>query len=91
MTEDTAPYDGTPPDDPSPHAAAAAADGPPEPTLEALAAAGFDVDALSEEQHEVLRVLTPEELALLVDIRGRLDAAAPEVQAHADVAGGALF
>ncbi|MFE1230183.1 aroma-sacti cluster domain-containing protein [Streptomyces sp. NPDC059442] len=73
------------------HADAAAAVGPPGPTLEALAAAGFDVDALSEEQHEVLRVLTPEELALLVDIRGRLDAAAPEVQAHADVAGGALF
>ncbi|MEU9292301.1 aroma-sacti cluster domain-containing protein [Streptomyces sp. NPDC012693] len=59
--------------------------------MEALAAAGFDVDVLSDEQHEVLRALTPEELALLVDIRGRLDAAAPEVQAHADVAGGALF
>ncbi|MET7754627.1 aroma-sacti cluster domain-containing protein [Streptomyces sp. NPDC005389] len=63
----------------------------PEPTLEALAAAGFDVDALSEEQLDVVRALTPDELALLVDIRGRLDAAAPEVQAHADVAGGALF
>ncbi|MFG2715766.1 aroma-sacti cluster domain-containing protein [Streptomyces goshikiensis] len=59
--------------------------------MEALAAAGFDLDALSEEQCEVLRTLAPEELALLVDIRGRLDAAAPEVQAHADVAGGALF
>ncbi|MEU2391392.1 aroma-sacti cluster domain-containing protein [Streptomyces sp. NPDC007369] len=56
-----------------------------------MAAAGFDLDALSEEQYEVLRALAPEELALLVDIRGRLDAAAPEVQAHADVAGGALF
>ncbi|MFJ8163715.1 aroma-sacti cluster domain-containing protein [Streptomyces sp. NPDC096136] len=75
MTEHTTPYD----------------DAPSEPTLEALAAAGFDLDALSEEQHEVLRTLAPEELALLVDIRGRLDAAAPEVQAHADVAGGALF
>ncbi|MCF3182341.1 hypothetical protein IPZ70_20670 [Streptomyces polychromogenes] len=64
---------------------------PAGPTLEALAAAGFDLDALSEEQYEVLRALAPEELALLVDIRGRLDAAAPEVQAHADVAGGALF
>ncbi|WP_258050320.1 aroma-sacti cluster domain-containing protein [Streptomyces finlayi] len=59
--------------------------------MEALADAGFEVDALSEEQHEVLGALTREELALLVDIRGRLDAAAPEVQAHADVAGGALF
>lgn len=66
-------------------------DAPSEPTLEALAAAGFELDALSEEQYEVLRALAPEELALLVDIRGRLDAAAPEVQAHADVAGGALF
>jgi hypothetical protein len=61
------------------------------PTLKALTDAGFNVDALSEEQLEVLAALTPEEMALLVDIRGRLDAAAPEVQAHADVAGGALF
>ncbi|MFG2332645.1 aroma-sacti cluster domain-containing protein [Streptomyces sp. NPDC048604] len=59
--------------------------------LDALSAAGFSVEALSDEQLEVLRALTPEELALLVDIRGRLDEAAPEVQAHADVAGGALF
>lgn len=80
MTDDTAP-----PHDPAPGGS------PAGPTLEALTAAGFDVDALSDEQHEVLRALTPEELALLVDIRGRLDAAAPEVQAHADVAGGALF
>ncbi|GAA0290084.1 hypothetical protein GCM10010302_30700 [Streptomyces polychromogenes] len=75
MTDDTVPHD----------------DAPAEPTLEALAAAGFDLDALSEEQFEVLRTLDPQEVALLVDIRGRLDAAAPEVQAHADVAGGALF
>ncbi|MFD0356359.1 aroma-sacti cluster domain-containing protein [Streptomyces sp. NPDC127110] len=80
MTEHTVPYDDAPSDA-----------SPSEPTLEALAAAGFELDALSEGQHEVLRALAPEELALLVDIRGRLDAAAPEVQAHADVAGGALF
>ncbi|WP_374200869.1 aroma-sacti cluster domain-containing protein [Streptomyces bambusae] len=80
MTEHTTPYDDT-----------SSGDTPSEPTLEALTAAGFDLDALSEEQYEVLRALAPEELALLVDIRGRLDAAAPEVQAHADVAGGALF
>jgi hypothetical protein len=59
--------------------------------LDALTAAGFSVDALSDEQREVLCALTPEELSLLIDIRGRLDEAAPEVQAHADVAGGALF
>ncbi|MEV6246038.1 aroma-sacti cluster domain-containing protein [Streptomyces sp. NPDC051742] len=86
MTDDPAPYGAPAPggDTPSPGSAS-------EPTLDALVAAGFDVDALTEEQHEVLRTLTPGELALLVDIRGRLDAAAPEVQAHADVAGGALF
>ncbi|WP_328946159.1 hypothetical protein OG259_36640 [Streptomyces sp. NBC_00250] len=81
MTDEATPYGDN----------ASAGDATPEPTLEVLAAAGFDVDALSEEQQEVVRALTPEELALLVDIRGRLDAAAPEVQAHADVAGGALF
>ncbi|MFI5642450.1 aroma-sacti cluster domain-containing protein [Streptomyces goshikiensis] len=80
MTEDTTPYEDV-----------SSGDSPSGPTPEALAAAGFELDALSEEQYEVLRALSPEELALLVDIRGRLDAAAPEVQAHADVAGGALF
>ncbi|MFD5546140.1 aroma-sacti cluster domain-containing protein [Streptomyces goshikiensis] len=80
MTEDTTPYED-----------ASSGGSPSEPTLEALTAAGFELDTLSEEQYEVLRALSPEELALLVDIRGRLDAAAPEVQAHADVAGGALF
>ncbi|WP_250568755.1 aroma-sacti cluster domain-containing protein [Streptomyces sp. CJ_13] len=74
-----------------PYEDASSGDSPSGPTLEELAAAGFELDALSEEQYEVLRALSPEELALLVDIRGRLDAAAPEVQAHADVAGGALF
>uniref|UniRef100_A0AAU2K0F1 Uncharacterized protein n=1 Tax=Streptomyces sp. NBC_00049 TaxID=2903617 RepID=A0AAU2K0F1_9ACTN len=74
-----------------PYDDASSGDSPSDPTLEALVAAGFDLDALSEEQYEVLCALAPEELALLVDIRGRLDAAAPEVQAHADVAGGALF
>ena len=85
MTDDTTSHDTPGQDDALPGEPSSG------PTLEALGAAGFDVDALSEEQHEVLRALTREELALLVDIRGRLDAAAPEVQAHADVAGGALF
>lgn len=89
MTDHPAPPGAVPPGaEPDRPAAGAAQAGP---GLAALTAAGFNVDALSEEQHEVLRALTPEELALLVDIRGRLDAAAPEVQAHADVAGGALF
>ncbi|WP_042426601.1 aroma-sacti cluster domain-containing protein [Streptacidiphilus anmyonensis] len=60
-------------------------------TLTALEAAGFGIHALTEEQHAVLRSLTGEELAVLLDIKGRLDDVGPEVQAHADVAGGALF
>ncbi|WP_062209186.1 aroma-sacti cluster domain-containing protein [Streptomyces sp. NBRC 109706] len=64
---------------------------PSGPTLDDLAAAGVDFDLLSDEQRAVLGSLTSEELSLLIDIKVRLDEAAPEVQAHADVAGGALF
>lgn len=53
--------------------------------------AGFAVDLLTEEQRQVLSGLTPEELHLLVDIKGRLDAVGPEVEAHGEIAGGALF
>ncbi|MFF3499801.1 aroma-sacti cluster domain-containing protein [Streptomyces sp. NPDC003247] len=59
--------------------------------LTRLRAAGFAVDAFTEEQREVLRALTPHELGVLVDIKGRLDDSGPEVQAHMDIAGGALF
>ncbi|MEU4178544.1 aroma-sacti cluster domain-containing protein [Streptomyces sp. NPDC026589] len=70
--------------------------GPPEngerPELPAaLYEAGFPVDLLTEEQREVLCGLTPEELAVLLDVKGRLDAVGPEVQAHGEIAGGALF
>ncbi|GGY66534.1 hypothetical protein OG473_26390 [Streptomyces anulatus] len=70
--------------------------GPPEngrrPVLpDALYEAGFPVDLLTEEQREVLSGLTPEELAVLLDVKGRLDAVGPEVQAHGEIAGGALF
>ena len=64
---------------------------PSGPTLDALVEAGFGIHALTEEQHQVLRALTAEELALLIDIKGRLDEVSPEVQAHSEVAGGALF
>ncbi|MGW4383223.1 aroma-sacti cluster domain-containing protein [Kitasatospora sp. NPDC004531] len=57
----------------------------------ALAAAGFDLSGLTEEQRAVLRGLTDQELALLVDLASRLEEAGPEVQGHAEVAGGALF
>jgi hypothetical protein len=60
-------------------------------TLDRLETAGFAVDALNDEQREVLGALTPEELAVLLDIKGRLDEVGPEVQAHSDIAGGALF
>ena len=59
--------------------------------LDRLHAAGFAVDALTEDQQEVLRALTPHELDLLLDIKGRLDEVGPEVQAHSEIAGGALF
>jgi len=61
------------------------------PPLERLQAAGFAVDTLTEEQREVLSALTAQELGLLVDIKSRLDEVGPEVQAHSDIAGGALF
>jgi hypothetical protein len=82
---------GNPPPGNPPPGDLPSGDHPAGPTLGALVAAGFSLDALSDEQQEVLRGLTAEEVELLIDIRGRLDEAAPEVQAHADVAGGALF
>ena len=60
-------------------------------TLYALAAAGVPVDSMSEEEREVFRRLTRAELDLLLDIKSRLDAAGPEVQAHALATGAALF
>jgi hypothetical protein len=60
-------------------------------TLDELEAHGIEVRSLPTEQQAVLRDLTPDELALLVDIRARLDEAAPEVQAHSEIAGAALF
>ncbi|MFE3475822.1 MULTISPECIES: aroma-sacti cluster domain-containing protein [unclassified Streptomyces] len=65
---------------------------PDTPSLEAtLHAAGFPVDLLTDEQRLVLGELTPEELTLLLDVKSRLDAVGPEVQAHGEIAGGALF
>lgn len=59
--------------------------------LDVLASHGFGVSALTDEQREVLRELSAEEVALLVDIKSRLDEVGPEVQAHSEIAGGALF
>jgi hypothetical protein len=60
-------------------------------TLEDLEAYGLEPRALPVEQQDVLRDLTAEELALLVEIRSRLDEVGPEVQAHGEFAGAALF
>lgn len=57
----------------------------------ALYEAGLPVDMLTDEQRLVLSELTEEELAVLLDIKSRLDAVGPEVQAHGEIAGGALF
>lgn len=67
-------------------------DHPEKPPTEAvLHEAGFLVDLLTEEQRLVLSELTPQELTLLLDVKNRLDAVGPEVQAHGEIAGGALF
>jgi hypothetical protein len=60
-------------------------------TLAELEAHGFDVRQLTAQQQDILRSLTSDEFTLLLDIKARLDAAAPEVQAHSEVAGAALF
>jgi hypothetical protein len=59
--------------------------------LGALEAHGFGLADLSDEQRQVLRELSAEEVELLVGIKSRLDEAGPEVQAHSEIAGGALF
>ncbi|WP_326697593.1 hypothetical protein OG909_09755 [Streptomyces sp. NBC_01754] len=66
-------------------------DGEPPLVPEALYEAGLPVHLLSDEQLLVLSRLTPEELGVLLDIKSRLDEVEPEVQAHGEIAGGALF
>jgi hypothetical protein len=60
-------------------------------TLEELEAHGFEVRLLTPEQQDVLRDLSPEEFQMLIDLRARLDEVGPEVQAHSEIAGAALF
>ncbi|MBD0737679.1 hypothetical protein BGM09_30815 [Streptomyces sp. CBMA29] len=52
---------------------------------------GFGVGELTDEQREVLRGLSSQELSMMLDIKARLDEVGPEVQAHSEIAGGALF
>jgi hypothetical protein len=64
----------------------------PDP-LSVLIDAGFRFDGFTDEQREVLRALSPQEVEILVAI-GRRITDAPldsEVVAHAEIAGGLLF
>lgn len=61
--------------------------------LSVLIDAGFHFDGFTDEQREVLRALSPQEVEILVAI-GRRITDAPldaEVVAHAEIAGGLLF
>ncbi len=61
--------------------------------LAALLDAGFRFDGLTEQQREVVRTLSADEVELLVAIGRRITdpALEPEVVAHAEIAGGLLF
>ncbi|HEV2888225.1 MAG TPA: aroma-sacti cluster domain-containing protein [Jatrophihabitans sp.] len=59
--------------------------------LTALAAAGFPIDSITQEQRAVYSSLSEDEVTLLIDLRARLDAVEPEVQAHTDIAGSGMF
>ena len=59
--------------------------------IAALAAAGFPVMTFTDEQRTAFAGLSAEEVTLLVDLKGRLDAMEPDVQAHSVIAGAALF
>lgn len=59
--------------------------------LRELENAGVPLSALTEQQRSVFAGLSRAELELFLDIKARLDEAEPEVQAHSEVAGAALF
>ncbi|MFY1669895.1 aroma-sacti cluster domain-containing protein [Plantactinospora sp. WMMB334] len=59
--------------------------------LEVLASNGFPVEQLTPEQREVLDGLTAAEVDLLIGIKSRLDEVGPDVVAHSEIAGAALF
>jgi hypothetical protein len=52
---------------------------------------GIALSGLTEQQRDVLLDLTPEEADLLLAIKARMAEAAPEVEAHGEIAGAALF
>lgn len=59
--------------------------------LHRLAAAGFPLAQLTPEQLQALSELSDEEIAVLIDIRQRLAATEPDVQAHGGEVIGAIF
>jgi hypothetical protein len=56
-----------------------------------LQQAGFPMLELTEAQLAVFGALSAEEVALLIDIRERLDLSGDEVQAHGLAAGAGIF
>jgi len=66
--------------------------GPGKDPVALLEEAGFSLDALNEEQRDVITSLTEEEVLLLLSLKKRFDVAEPEVQAHTGIyAGGSMF
>ncbi|ATL32005.1 MFS transporter [Streptomyces formicae] len=61
--------------------------------LDLLRGAGFPVDQLPDGQREALSCLSDEEVATLIDVQSRIQARAPEVEAHSmePIIGGVLF
>jgi hypothetical protein len=59
--------------------------------LEILAEAGLPVDRLPPEQRDVLAELSPGELELILSLKDRLDGAEPDVVAHSEWIGGAIW
>jgi hypothetical protein len=58
-----------------------------------LSALGIDTERLSDEQRGVLTALSAEELAVLANVKERLETADGDVQGHSDsdVIGGVIF
>jgi hypothetical protein len=60
-------------------------------TLSILQNHGFPLSEMAPEELAVLAGLSDTELDLLLTIKAQLDEAAPEVVAHSEMAGAALF
>jgi len=66
--------------------------GPGNDPVTLLEEAGFSLDALNEEQRDVITSLSEEEVRLLLSLKERFDVTEPEVQAHSGIyAGGSMF